>query len=63
MSKFKTRRDILLLGYADNNISDEDFLPLYNCYRSNNLGFGYQQYDVFDLENMNSADCKVEIRA
>ena len=24
--------------------------------------FGYQSYDVFDLENMNSADCKAEFR-
>ena len=24
--------------------------------------FGYQSYDVFDLENMNSADCKTEFR-
>ena len=24
--------------------------------------FGYQSYDVFDLQNMNSADCKAEFR-
>ena len=24
--------------------------------------FGYQSYDVFSLENMNSADCKAEFR-
>ena len=27
-----------------------------------NADFGYQSYDVFDLENMNSADCKAEFR-
>lgn len=27
-----------------------------------NPDFGYQLYDVFDLENMNSADCKAEFR-
>ena len=48
-----------MLSYADNNISDEEFVPLYDCYRSKNLDFGYQSYDV---ENMNSADCKAEFR-
>jgi hypothetical protein len=62
MNKFKTCREILLLSYADNNISDEEFVPLYDCYRSKNPDFGYQSYDVFDLENMNSADCKAEFR-
>ena len=51
-----------MLSYADNNISDEEFVPLYDCYRSKNPDFGYQSYDVFDLENMNSADCKAEFR-
>ena len=62
MNKFKTCREILLLNCADNNISDEEFVPLYDCYRSKNPDFGYQSYDVFDLENMNSADCKAEFR-
>ena len=62
MNKFKTCREILLLSYADNNISDEEFVPLYDCYRSKNPDFGYQSYHVFDLENMNSADCKAEFR-
>ena len=62
MNKFKTRREVFLLSYADNNISDEEFVPLYDCYRSKNPDFGYQSYDVFDQENMNSADCKAEFR-
>ena len=39
MNKFKTCREILLLGYADNNISDEEFVPLYDCYRSKKSRF------------------------
>ena len=50
-----------MLSYADNNISDEEFVPSYDCY-SKNPDFGYQWNDVFDLENMNSADCKAEFR-
>jgi len=60
--QIKTCREILLLSYADNNISDEEFVPLYDCDRSKNPDVGYQPYDVFDLENMNSADCKAEFR-
>ena len=62
MNKCKTCREILLLSCEDNDISDEEFVPLYGCYRSKNPDFGYQSYDVFDLENMNSADCKAEFR-
>ena len=43
-----------MLSHADNNISDEEFVPLYDCYRSKNPDFGYQSNDVFDPENMNS---------
>ena len=62
MNEFKACREILLLSYADKNISDEEFVPLYDCYRSKNPDFGYQWNDVFDPENMNSADCKTEFR-
>ena len=60
MNEFKACREILLLSYADKNISDEEFVPLYDCYRSKNPDFGYQSCDVFDLENVNSTDCKAE---
>ena len=61
MKRFKTCREILLLSYAD-NISDEEFVPLCDCYRSKNPDFGYQSYDVFEVQNMNSTDCKAEFR-
>ena len=60
MNTFNTCRDLLFLSYADNNILDEEFVPLYDCYRSQNPDFRYQSYDVFDLDNMNSADCEAE---
>ena len=50
-----------MLSYAD-NISDEEFVALYDCYRSKNPDFGCQSNDVFGPENMNSADCKAEFR-
>ena len=36
---FKTCREILLLSFADNNISGEEFVPLYDCYRSKKSRF------------------------
>ena len=62
MNKSKTCREILLLINADNNSSDEEFVPLYDSYCSKNQDFGYQSYDVSDLENMNSADRKARFR-
>ena len=61
MNKFNTCLEILLRSYAENHNSDEEFVPLYDCYRSNSR-LGYQSYDVFDLQNMNSADCKAKFR-
>jgi len=49
-------------SYADNNISDKEFVPLYDCYCSKNPDFSYQSHDFFDQENMNSADCKAEFQ-
>lgn len=52
-----------MLCYADNIISDEEFILLYDCYRSKNPDFGYiKSHDYFDLDIMNSADCKAEFR-
>ena len=51
-----------MLSYVDNNILDEEFVPFYDYYRSKKPDFGYQLYDVFDLQNMNATDCKAEFR-
>lgn len=53
MNKFKTFRELFLFNYADNVISDEELILLYDCYFSKNPDFGYQSYDNFDLDNMN----------
>ena len=46
MNKFKTCREILLLSYP-HNISDEKFVPLYDCnIVQKNPDFGYQSYRI-----------------
>ena len=51
-----------MLSYTDNIISDDEFISLYDCYLSKNPDLGYQSQSYFDLDNINSADCKAEFR-
>ena len=60
---FKEFRDLLVLLYGDEIISDEEFLLLYDSFISKNPDFPHENYQRFDLESMNSADeCKAEFR-
>ena len=59
---FKEFRDLLVLLYGDEIISDEEFLLLYDSFISKNPDFPHENYQRFDLDSMNSAECKVEFR-
>ena len=59
---FKEFRELLILLYADNIVSDEEFLLLYDTFSSKNPDFPYGNYERFDLDSMNSAECKAEFR-
>ena len=62
MNSFKNVRELLLLSYVINNVvSDREFV-LYDAYQSKNPDFNYQQYDQFNLDNIDSAECKAEFR-
>ena len=54
---FKEFRDLLVLFYGDETILDEEFLLLYDSFISKNPDENYQR---FDLDSMNSAECKAE---
>ena len=62
MNSFKNVRELLLLSYVDNVVSDREFVLLYDAYQSKNPDFIYQQYDPFNLDNIDSAECKAEFR-
>ena len=62
MATFKECRDWLLLLYADNCISDEEFILLYDSFQSTNPDFNYEQYPAFQLDNIEEAECKAEFR-
>ena len=61
---FKEFRDLLVLLYGDEIISDEEFLLLYDSFISKNPDFPHENYQRFDLDStadsMNSAECKAE---
>ena len=62
MASFKEFRQILLLYYDVDLITDEDFIILYELFSSRNPDFAYDSYDRFILDNMNDDECKAEFR-
>ena len=49
---FKNVRELLLLSYVNNVVSEREFVLLYDAYQSKNPDFNYQQYDPFNLDNI-----------
>ena len=62
MNSFKNVRELLLLSYVNNAVSDREFVLLYDAYQSKNPDFNYHQYEPFNLDNIDSAECKAEFR-
>ena len=59
---FKEFRDLLILLYGANIVSDEEFLLLYDTFKTKNPEFLHGNYERLDLRFMNSAECKAEFR-
>ena len=59
---FRETREMLLLAYDSKIISDEEFLVLWESYRSKNPDFLYSSYARFDLENIHETECLAEFR-
>lgn len=62
MSSFKEVRELLLVAYDSEIINDEEFLVLFENYRSRNPHFPYNSYPRFELENMQDDECLAEFR-
>ena len=62
MASHKELRELLLICYADNMLSDEEFLVLWENYESKNPDFPWDRYDPFTLVNMDEAECNTEFR-
>ena len=55
-------RDFVTMCYAFGYITAEEFLILLDEYHSSNPEFPYHEYALFDLDNMDEAECLAEFR-
>ena len=53
--------DLVLHGYIDGFLNDEEFLLLYDI-KKRNLKFPYRNYPKFELGNMTNDKCIAEFR-
>ena len=62
MATFRKVRELLLLSFDDGDISDDEFLLLYDANNSKNPDFPYHNYEHFDLEELDESECLAEFR-
>ena len=62
MASHKELRELFLICNADNMLSDEEFLLLWENYESTNPHFPWDSYDPFTIVNMDEAKYKAEFR-
>jgi len=60
MSSLKAMRELALLCYAENLLSDDEFRVPWEDNRSKNAHFLWDKYSFFDPQNMDEPECKVE---
>ena len=54
---FRKVRKLLLGSYDDGDISEDEFLLLHDANSSKNPDFPYQNYEHFDLEELDENEC------
>ena len=62
MSSLKEAQEMLSLAWSHHFISEEEFLLLYDASFSKNQSFPHTDYDRFDLDSMDKAECFHEFR-
>jgi len=62
MSSFRETRELLVYCLMDDIITDEEFAILYDVNCSKNLDLPYDDYERFDLDNMENDECIAEFR-
>ena len=55
MGTFRKARELLLISFDDGDISEDEFLLLYGVNNSKNPNFPYQNYEHFDLEELDES--------
>ena len=59
---FQEVRDALVYGFADGYLDEEEFLILYELYKSVNPLYPYWEFQPFCLQNIDSSECLAEFR-
>ena len=59
---FRNIREVLAYSYVDEIISDDEFVVLYDHYRSKNPDFSYEESSRFDFDKLEEAECKADFR-
>ena len=59
---FRDLRNLLLISHDDDLIDDDELLALYDLYFSKNLGFLYDSYLPFDLQELGESESVAEFR-
>ena len=62
MASFRKARNLVLESYCDGLLDDEEFLLLYDLNTSKNPEFPFDNYERFNLETLDPAECKAEFR-
>ncbi|XP_065656915.1 uncharacterized protein LOC105845632 isoform X2 [Hydra vulgaris] len=62
MASLRETKEVILAAYSQNEISDEEFLLLYDINSSTNFYFPYQKYQHFELDLMTDDECFAEFR-
>ena len=62
MASFEAVRNELLLAYDEEVIDDEEFVLLWDCNKSKNPNFSYEDYANFNLDCIAEAESKAEFR-
>ena len=59
---FEEARNSLVISFAEDSISEEEFLTLYHEYESVNPLCPYWEFEPFCLDSLDSSECKSEYR-
>ena len=62
MASFREVRDLLLDSFDDGELSEDEFLLLYDLNTSKNPDFPYECYGEFSLDDLDDSECFAEFR-
>ena len=60
MATFRKARELLIACFVDGDISEDEFLLLYDANISKNLDYPCQNYEDFDLEGLGESEWLAE---